>query len=353
MHPYTNQPKHAFWSHSITRVEPKNVDPIVQAPFSISKETRISTAGSCFAQHIARHLIASGFNYLITEPAPSILGPDIAEEYGYGNFTARFGNIYTSRQLVQLFDRAYNEFSPLDNAWEHTDGTYIDPYRPQLTPGGYQSIEELRLDRETHFQSVRSMFEKSDVFVFTLGLTEMWIDNRDGAAYPVCPGTSGGCFDTSKHSFVNLDYEDVVSDMRMFIERIRNVNPDIKVLLTVSPVPLVATATDQHVLAATTLSKSVLRAAADRVTRDFSDVSYFPSYEIITGNFNEGRYYEDDKRGVKSIGIEHVMGLFFKHFCKIENTVKIQKSKQKTTLLEEATRISQVLCDEEMLDPSY
>ena len=61
-------------------------------------------------------------------------------------------------------------------------------------------------------------------------------------------------------------------------------------ILTVSPVPLVATAAGKHVLVATTYSKSVLRVACEEVCQKAADVMYFPSYEIITGNYNRGSY---------------------------------------------------------------
>jgi len=88
----------------------------------------------------------------------------------------------------------------------------------------------------------------------------------------------------------------------------------VKILLTVSPVPLVATYEKRHVLVSNTVSKSVLRVAADEVERAFDNVIYFPSYEIITSPANSGKYYQDDLRRVTDIGIDHVMRVFSKHF---------------------------------------
>ena len=56
--------------------------------------------------------------------------------------------------------------------------------------------------------------------------------------------------------------------MTSFIDALREVNPGRKAVLTVSPIPLVWGARrDAHVLAATTYSKSVLRVAAEMLTR--------------------------------------------------------------------------------------
>ena len=69
-------------------------------------------------------------------------------------------------------------------------------------------------------------------------------------------------------------------------------------------------------LTATSYSKSVLRVAAEEVARVLGATAYFPSYEIITGNYSRGGYYGDDLREVRPEGVQHVMRpLFFKHFA--------------------------------------
>jgi hypothetical protein len=297
---------------SVASVDPKQLDPVVSFPFKLSSSHKVVTAGSCFAQHIARHLKASGFNFLVTESAHPLLDRATAEQYGYGIFSARYGNIYSSRQLLQLVQRVYGSFSPEDGVWLG-DGRFYDPFRPSIQPNGFPNRIELERDRAQHFAAVRLAIESMDVFVFTLGLTETWIDSVDGAAYPICPGVAAGTFEPARHRLLNLSVAEVVDDMRRAIGLIRERNPNVKVILTVSPVPLMATAEDRHVLVSTVYSKSVLRVAADVVARELDDVAYFPSFEIITGAFNRGAYFAEDLRSVREEGVEHVMRLFFQH----------------------------------------
>ncbi len=351
-HPYRGLPDQAFWRRSVAEPSRGEVDPVVSAPFVLTPDMRIATAGSCFAQHIARHLRASGFNFLVTETAHPIAGAELAEAYGYGLYTARYGNLYTSRQLVQLFDRAYGHFVPETEYWHDKDGQVIDPFRPQIQPGGFQTIEELRADRRHHFACVREAFETLDVFVFTLGLTECWTARGDGAAYPLCPGVAGGTFDPAQHVFVNLRAGDVAADLEAFAQRLRGVNPKARILVTVSPVPLIATVTGQHVLVATTYSKSVLRVAAAEAEAAVPEITYFPSYEIITGNFNRGAYFAEDCRSVTEEGVSHVMRVFMRHFTtggagdvappRAEPVVDAHTASIK--------KIVAVVCDEEALD---
>jgi hypothetical protein len=96
---------------------------------------------------------------------------------------------------------------------------------------------------------------------------------------------------------------------------IRSKNPKARFILTVSPVPLIATAEDRSVLVSTTYSKSVLRTACEEVAADYADVAYFPSYEVITGTYNRGRYFASDLRSVTEEGVAHVMRLFMRHYA--------------------------------------
>lgn len=315
-HPYSKLPDYAYWRQGVADVPPGALDPVVEAPFRFAARDEVATAGSCFAQHIGRYLKSSGCNYLVTEEPHSFIGPQATEALNYGIYSARYGNIYTSRQLLQLFDRAYGRFAPEENYWREGAACVIDPFRPQIQPGGFNSERELDYDRERHFHCVREAFEKLDVFVFTLGLTELWRSREDGAVFPLCPGVAGGDYSAAKHEFVNLGVEEVVADMTAFIERLRSVNKNARVILTVSPVPLVATAEPRHVLLSTVYSKSTLRIACDRLMRSLKEVAYFPSYEIIAGGYAQTDYFAPDRRSVTQEGVAHVMRLFERHFIK-------------------------------------
>jgi hypothetical protein len=246
-HPYQRAPDHAFWRRAMSEVAADEVDPVVSFPFRIGPADRVATAGSCFAQHIARHLRDAGFHHFVTEPGHPLLDAEVLRDFSYGVFSARFGNIYTSRQLLQLLLRACGEFVPIDQAWQGGKGCY-DPYRPTIQPRGFATLAELRLDREQHLAAVRRMFGELDVLVFTLGLTEGFVNAQDGAAYPVCPGVAAGIFDQTRHRFVNEGVAEVVANLDAFLLALRRLNPRSRVILTVSPVPLIATAEPRHVL---------------------------------------------------------------------------------------------------------
>jgi len=347
MNPYRSLPEHHFWRRSISAAARAEFNPVVSTKFKIAKQDRIATAGSCFAQHISRKLDQIGFNYFVTETGDD-LPPDEAAARNYRVFSARFGNVYTTRQLLQLFEEAYGRRQPAERVWQRTDGRFVDPYRPAIEPDGYATPADVLAARRHHLACVRRMFEEADLFIFTLGLTETWTSGADGSSFPVAPGVSGGEFDPQQHGFTNLTVADVEGDLAAFLDGFKQVNPNGKVLFTVSPVPLIATYEPRNVLVSTTYSKSVLRVAVERFWRELPWVDYFPSFEIITGSFNGGAYFAEDGREVNAFGVAHAMRCFVQNYVEgIENPAAVSVS---TPSARPAPQPDQIVCDEEAIN---
>lgn len=354
-HPYVGRPDYQFWRRDPGLVEPSLFDPVGTPSFHIDQNDKVVTAGSCFAQHVARQLAQSGFGFLVTEQPHPLLYETVAHQLNYGLFSARYGNIYTTRQLRQLLERAYGTFKPIVGAWQREDGRWVDPFRPQILPDGYISSREVKLDRKTHFSAIRRAFERMSVFVFTLGLTETWMDQRDGAVYPLAPGVVGGIYDETNHVFRNFSVDEVAADLQWSLDFIRSRNPSVKFIVTVSPVPLNATALDRHVAVSTAYSKAVLRVVAEQVCNGNDLCDYFPAYEIITSPITRAAYFEDDAREIRSEGVHHVMSLFLKHYTETQIGMRGAPTTRKTlktapNRIEEAEALIQTLCDEEAID---
>ena len=251
-----------------------------------------------------------GADYLDVEPAPGFLPPEMHLDHGYGIYSARYGNLYTARQLLQLLQRATGEIDPVDRAWTRGDG-FVDPFRPNIEPGAVGTAEEVDVLRRHHLARVVELFERTQAFVFTLGMTETWMSRQDGTVFPVAPGTGGGEWDPARYSFLNLSFTDVLADMEAVIARLRAVNGDMHFLFTVSPVSIMATATPDHVVVANTYSKSLLRGVAGHLADKYPFVDYFPGYEITTAPPMRAMFYNADMRTVSTAGVRHVMEHFF------------------------------------------
>jgi hypothetical protein len=308
MHPYKSLSERHFWSKAVSC----NFDPadVAAVPYPLVRAgQKVMSAGSCFASRMVPYLERSGFDYVRTgnrHPRFAGVGP---ENLDYETYSAAYGNIYTARHLLQLMQRSTGEFSPEEDRW-HCQEMVIDPFRPGLRYCA-RSDREFDLLTKQYLDSVLDAFHACDVFIFTLGQTEAWRSTRDGAVYPACPGTVAGTFDASKHELVNLTVGDVAGDLKGFVDGLRKLNPSVRVILTVSPVPMIATATRNHVLAANSYSKSVLRVAAEQAASESDEVFYFPSYEIVTGPQAPRNAFQPDFRNVSQEGVEMVMLAFF------------------------------------------
>jgi hypothetical protein len=127
---------------------------------------------------------------------------------------------------------------------------------------------------------------------------------------------------------------------------IKSINPAIRFIVTVSPVPLTATNSADHVLVATTRSKSILRAVAGEVALTRDDTDYFPSYELVTAPPMRGTFFEPNMREVSPHGVRFVMDSFFGAleaqfgaYPAIGGVAKVARPKAD----------SQIVCEEELL----
>lgn len=309
MHPYQSLDEKFFWASAVAKRNMFDISGLWDPRFRIGKNMQVATFGSCFAQHIGRALSGNGFTWMLAEQTPAALSEENARKFNYGVFSARTGNIYTVSLLKQWVDWATG-VAPPGECWEK-GGRFYDPFRPSIEPDGFESREELVRSRKAAIEAFRIALTQSSVFVFTLGLTESWVNRKHGYEYPMCPGTVAGDYDDEQHEFVNQDFPFIRKTLVETLRRVKELNPKIRFLLTVSPVPLTATMSGNHVLVATMESKSVLRAVAGMAMRQLEYVDYFPSYEIINGTPFRATFFEANQRNVNHVGVEHVMRTFF------------------------------------------
>lgn len=309
--PYATLPSRAFWRTGVAAAGVFGLSDLWTSPWALPADARFATFGSCFAQHISRALKARRMGWIDGEPAPAATPPDLALRFNYGVFSARTANIYTAAQLRLLLRLVAGQVAvDAPEIWADPDGRFRDSLRPAIEPDGFASHDEAILSRTAMLRGLKRAITGADVFVFTLGLTEGW-ESATGQPYAACPGTLGGSFNADQHRFVNYRAAAIRQALDDSLVLLRGLNPDIHLLLTVSPVPLTATASGDHVLVATTRSKSVLRGVAGEMAEDCPEVDYFPSYEIITGPATRSAFFEPNLRSVVPQGVETVMGHFF------------------------------------------
>ena len=117
----------------------------------------------------------------------------------------------------------------------------------------------------------------------------------------------GNCHKQPEKLFVRkrLDIAEIVDVWKCLIDKLRALNPRLKVLFTVSPI--------RHAkdgMHGNQLSKSVLLLAVDEVCRACSDCFYFPSYEIMMDELRDYRFYADDMLHSSTRAVEYIWECF-------------------------------------------
>lgn len=327
--PYSEKSEKSFWKTGVANID------LGKAPFQsihnllISKDNNsISSVGSCFAQHVGKWMIENNYPFNRSK----------LDSRQISSFA--FGNVYTPRCFLQWLTLDPAHSHRFDIFYDKNAERYIDQLRPNVYPDGFSSEEALRKARISAKNELFDTLTATNVLIFTLGLTEAWKD-IDEVFYPSCPGVIAGEFNDEIFTFHQFNYNEIKSDLLLIKDIIQGINPQIKVILTVSPVPLTATASDKHILVASQYSKSVLRAVAGYLADNDEVFEYFPSFEIITvNNVNDFRFNEN-RRTVSNQAVEYVMSHFKSAFSDNEIT-QAQNNSEKNH--------QETVCDEERLD---
>ncbi len=309
--PYASLPPTAFWRSGVAEPGLYGMSGLWRSRWRLPSDARFATYGSCFAQHISRALVANGIGWVDAEPAPARCPAPVATAFNYGVYSSRTGNIYSSAQLLHLVRLATGAADPAATEIWEDGGRYFDSLRPAIEPNGFSDPEEALLSRLSMLRAFRRSVVRADIFVYTLGLTESWENAETGQPYPICPGTLTGRFDAAAHVFHNLGFAEIRAQLEEAFTLMRALNPGLRILLTVSPVPLTATKSGHHVLVATTHSKSILRAVAGELVAADPGTDYFPSYEIIAGAPARAGFFAPNMRSVVQAGVDQVMRHFF------------------------------------------
>jgi hypothetical protein len=250
-------------------------------PF-ITKNHYITAFGSCFAAEVTKFLVAEGY---------SVFGKDLT----LNAHVVRSGEgITSSAALRQQFEWAFCNQAPINPVWYEKDGTAAAATGP---------IRD----------ATRQIFDATDVFIFTLGLSEVWYDKlTDEVFWRAVPSQ---VYDPERHGFRVLGTDENRANLKRVYELIRLHRPEASIIFTLSPVPLAATFRPVSCITANSVSKASLRVAIDELMRENeadAGLHYFPSYEIVK-DFLESPV-EDDLRHPTRKTVDFIMRTFQRSF---------------------------------------
>ena len=264
-----------------------------QSDLRIDKTTKIFTMGSCFAVNINAWLKDNGFTVLDLDK------PDKETCIAFNVFT-----------LEQETDRALGSCDQdgLEQIWaiqSCNNIIYVDPFRHFLAWNDKQSLLN---DRVVYQEQLKHIFESMDIFIFTAGQTEIWYNGHSGLAYSSTPPPS--IYDRSRDVNKQTSFEDNLATIEEAWHRIKRHNPNAKMIITVSPVPLKATFQGGNAVVAAEEAKATLRAVVAEFANTADDVYYFPAYELVRSNRDIREPFLPDNRHVKEEAVAAIMQMF-------------------------------------------
>jgi len=252
----------------------------------IGPQTKVTAFGSCFAENISQWLAQRDYSILTAETREGYEDP----------YVVRFGEgMVNSFVIRQQFEWAFEGKAPEEELWH-----------------GYQA-EAYGYDEQVR-QATRDLFDRTDVFIITLGLSEVWYDEVSGGVF--WRAVPRNRYDPARHKFRVSTVAENKDNLEAIYRLIRHYRPEADIIFTLSPIPLVATFRDVSCITANSASKAILRAALDEFLRAVAQdgkAYYWPSYEIILDVF--GNRWRWDRRHVKQPILDYVMTLFEAFWC--------------------------------------
>lgn len=281
-------------------------------PGLITKQTPIGTVGSCFASRLHDWLLDYDYNVVALEEDADAANPSGQRSHAQPwRQAGHFGVVQNPGSLRADLERALGVREPAERFWTVTPedqpgrdaAALADPYRQGVM---WKDEADRVVDLEAHSDAVREIFSRCKVFVLTLGLAEVWRCREDNSCFAYAPPPTA--YDPTRHAFDLLTVAEAREHIEAIYALMRSVNPDLQLVTTLSPVPLIATFRDQSCIVSDSASKATLRVAIDEFCRAHPEVVYFPSYEIVSTMSDDP--FEEDNRHVRLDVVERIMTTF-------------------------------------------
>ena len=272
----------------------------------IDRSTAVVSAGSCFASEIAYALQREGLNYIITEHNSQGRLMAQPSDGSLSDSSAAWGDIFNTPSFRQLVESAFGLRKLPRILWQLGD-YFLDPFREDIK---FASVAEYEANYDNHIAASRTALEKAEVFIITLGLNEVWYFKMDQSVFSRSPWRIAPSFVEHR----TLSVAENIAELQLMLEILRDHNPTVKVIVTVSPVPLHATFLHEtyHVVEANMHSKAILRVAAQEFVESNREVYYFPSFELVTYGFENP--WTTDHRHVSPTAVSRIMEMFREMF---------------------------------------
>jgi len=233
--------------------------PIPASPFPISHSSKVVSLGSCFAQTIGSKMQAAKFEVLVNP----------------------FGTLFHPLNLADLLKQAIPaaQMDPLGVV--EREGVFVHYGAHSDVKGGTRT--ELEDNYTRQMLALHHSLKEATHLVLTLGTA--WIyTHREYRRVANCHKQPAALFDKKLSSLEELE-----KGLRPVLRFLTQLQPNLKIILTLSPVRHTKEGISEN-----QLSKSLLRVLCAQLEQQLEAVTYFPAYEIMVDELRDYRFYKSD-----------------------------------------------------------
>ena len=226
---------------------------ITLAPFAIEPRERMLFVGSCFADNIGRRFVDDKFRATVNP----------------------YGVMYNPASIMHTVKRWTGELVAAQSEASDSDS-------------------DVR----------QATDEAPQTAVFTLGTNHVYILNETGEIVDNCRKRPQRLFTERE-----LSVDECADYLRDAVTMLRQINPSVRIIITVSPIRYA-----KYGFHGSQLSKATLLLAADKLTKEMDNVVYFPAYEIVNDELRDYRFYREDMLHPTDQAVEYIWQRFGETF---------------------------------------
>ncbi len=250
---------------------------IPKSEFTIDHSTKMMLFGSCFSENIGLRLLEHKFN-VVKNP---------------------FGILFNPLSITSAINRILSKIEFSEN--DLVAGN--DLFHSFMHHGSFSGIskKEILDNINNHYFKALSVIESTDIFMITFGTSYVFKLKADDSIVSNCHKFSADNFQRFR-----LTIEDIVDEWNSLINILKNLNPKVKFIFTVSPIRHWKDGAHDN-----QISKSILHIAIEKLKYLYPDkVFYFPSYEIMIDELRDYRFYEEDMMHPNNIALNWIWEQF-------------------------------------------
>lgn len=265
----------------------------------IAHDGAITMLGSCFSDNIGRRLQDALFDVEVNP----------------------FGTLYNPASIALALQDLINcrEFC-INDLFEY-QGRYHSFSHHSSFSGVNADDVISRINDKIDGASER--LKRSRVLIITFGTAYVYEYKKTQSVVSNCHKLPASNF--SRRS---MAVDEIVSLWSKLIVKIREINPEINIIVTVSPIRHLADGAHEN-----QLSKSTLLLAVEQLCNSFGDVIYFPAYEIMMDDLRDYRFYASDMIHPSDVAIDYIYEIFSQSFFKEETNNLAQECEKLTRRL--------------------